>query len=393
MIGLFNECFPPVMDGVSITVYNLAQQFYKAGQDVSVITPSCPGLRSADYPFDILTYFSLPVPIRPPYRCGMPFLDMKFQRTLEETKFDVVHAHSPFSSGKLALKVARAQGIPLVATFHSKYRDDFMRIFKNETIVNHIIRQIVDFYEQADEVWVPQASVGRTLRSYGYKGHYSVMENGCEFAGMKYSEQGKQEARQMLHIDNNDPILLFVGQHIWEKNLRLVVEALNKIAKTPYHAVFVGDGYAREELIAMATRMGLTGHTDYHQDKVTFLGSITDRELIRQIYMGADLLLFPSMYDNAPLVVREAAAMHTPAIVARHSNTSEIITDNYNGFIADNNVDAFAARLKELLGQPRLLAKASEIAPRTIVRSWKSVAEETLRRYQLLIGLQHYQVA
>ncbi|MGN1255216.1 MAG: glycosyltransferase [Prevotella sp.] len=97
MIGLFNECFPPVMDGVSITVYNLAQQFYKAGEEVSVITPSCPGLRSADYPFDLYTYFSLPVPIRPPYRCGMPFLDLKFQRTLEEVKFDVVHAHSPFS--------------------------------------------------------------------------------------------------------------------------------------------------------------------------------------------------------------------------------------------------------------------------------------------------------
>lgn len=210
---------------------------------------------------------------------------------------------------------------------------------------------------------------------------------------MPYSEHGKQEARQMLHIDNNEPMLLFVGQHIWEKNLRLVVEALGKIATTPYHAVFVGDGYAREELIDMATKMGLAGHTDYHKDKVTFLGSITDRELIRQIYMGADLLLFPSMYDNAPLVVREAAAMHTPAIVARHSNTSEIITDNYNGFIADNNVDAFAARLKSLLEQPLLLAKASEMAPRTIVRSWKSVAEETLRRYQLLIGLQHYQVA
>ena len=33
MIGLFNECFPPVMDGVSLTVSNLARCLYQQGKD------------------------------------------------------------------------------------------------------------------------------------------------------------------------------------------------------------------------------------------------------------------------------------------------------------------------------------------------------------------------
>jgi glycosyltransferase involved in cell wall biosynthesis len=34
--------------------------------------------------------------------------------------------------------------------------------------------------------------------------------------------------------------------------------------------------------------------------------------LAQRLYQCADLLVFPSVYDNAPLVVKEAAVMLTP---------------------------------------------------------------------------------
>ncbi len=58
-------------------------------------------------------------------------------------------------------------GIPLVATFHSKYRDDFERVIPNKALVDYLVGKVVKFYESVDEVWVPQASVGETLREYG----------------------------------------------------------------------------------------------------------------------------------------------------------------------------------------------------------------------------------
>ena len=45
-IGLFNESFPPVMDGVAICVQNYAYWMQKKVGGVSVITPNVPG---ADY--------------------------------------------------------------------------------------------------------------------------------------------------------------------------------------------------------------------------------------------------------------------------------------------------------------------------------------------------------
>ncbi len=115
----------------------------------------------------------------------------------------------------------------------------------------------------------------------------------------------------------------FVGQHIWEKNVKLIIEALAKVKDLPYHALFVGDGYARADMQAMAAKFGLSGNSDYRKDKITFFGSVQSRKLMQMIYTAADLFLFPSIYDNAPLVVREAASLYTPSIVARGSNTAE----------------------------------------------------------------------
>ena len=388
MIGLFNECFPPVMDGVSLTVSNLARCLYQQGKEVAVITPEMPGLDEAQLPYQVLQYRSIPVPGRRPYRYGFPLFDLKFQKQFAAHSYEVFHAHCPFSSGDYALKMAKKMGVPLVATFHSKYRDDFERVIPNKTIVDYLVGKVVKFYESADEVWVPQASVGETLREYGYKGSFEVVDNGTEFAGTPYSPYLQREAKNELYVNADEPLLLFVGQHIWEKNVKLIIEALTMIRYMPFHALFVGDGYARDEMQALAERQGLTGRQDYRQDRLTFLGSVQSRELMKTIYAAADLFLFPSVYDNAPLVVREAASLHTPSLVTRGSNTAELIRDGFNGFLADNDVNAFANRLRYILERPITMTWAARGAANTLVRPWESIAEEVADRYQHLIDRQ-----
>lgn len=393
MIGLFNECFPPVMDGVSVTVSNLASQFHDKGEGVTVITPEIPGLDASSYPYSIMQYCSLPVPGRHPYRYGFPFLDYKFQKRFSSTPFDIFHAHSPFSSGDFALKMSRKMGVPLVATFHSKYRDDFERVIPNKPFVDFLISKLVKFYESVDEVWVPQPSVGEVLCEYGYKGHYEVVDNGSEFAGSVFTPQMQQDAKCELYIGKDEPLLLFVGQHIWEKNVRLIIEALARLKDMPFHAFFVGDGYAKEEMEALAERLGLLGDKDYRMDRVTFWGSVKSRDLMKTLYTAADLFLFPSLYDNAPLVVREAASLHTPSLVTRGSNTAEFIRDGINGFLADNDITAFANRLRYLLERPVVISWAAKGASETLARSWKDVSGEVLDRYQHLIRRKQNKIA
>lgn len=392
MIGLFNECFPPIMDGVALTVSNLAQQFQQQGKEVMVACPRIPGLDQQGLPFRVSQYHSVPVPGRYPYRCGIPALDFRFQREMENTPFDIVHAHCPFSSGEYALKTARRQGIPLVATFHSKYRDDFKRVIPNKQILDMMVKRVVNYFECADEVWVPQLSVGETLREYGYRGHYEVVDNGSDMAGQPYSEQMKREAKKALYVCDDEPLLLFVGQHIWEKGVETIIRALASIKDMPWHAIFVGEGYAKDDMQRMAARLGLSGHADYRDDRLTFVGCVKQRDMMQTFYTAADVFLFPSLYDNAPLVVREAASRFTPSIVAAGSNTAEIIADGVNGFVAEANAADFAACLRRVLSQPGLAERVGEGAARSLVRPWSDIAQEVLDRYRYIIGRQKNKV-
>jgi len=376
-IGLFNDCFPPVMDGVSVCVANYAHWMQKKVGGVAVVTPNVPGAKY-DYDFKVLDYLSVPVPFRHPYVTGIAEMDPSVLTKLLSHRFKIVHAHSPFSSGMAAQRVARHYGIPCVATFHSKYRDDFSRVIPSEKMVDFIVRQIVSFYEKADEVWVPQASVAEVIREYGYKGKLEVVDNGSDLVA-DYPEKYFVESRNALGISPDEFVMLFVGQHIWEKNTRFIIDALERISDLKFRMLFVGVGYAAEEMKHLVSEKGL-------DSKVTFVGSVTQREDIKRYYAAADLFLFPSLYDNAPLVVREAAALHTPSVMVRGATASTILSDGENGFLIDNTLEDFEKCLRSLSADPQRVRRVGIQASRSIVRSWEDIVDEVIDRYNSLIS-------
>lgn len=376
-IGLFNESFPPVMDGVAVCVENYARWMQEKVGGVSVITPRNSDADYSDKKYDVLTYLSVPVPFRKPYVAGISEIDPVFMRQLLKRRFKIVHAHSPFIAGLTAYHVSYVQKIPLVATFHSKYREDFARVVPSEPMVDAMIKEVVRFYKRADVVWVPQESVKDVLFSYGYKGPVDVMPNGCDLSG-DYPESFFREARATLGLKDGEFTFLYVGQHIWEKNLRLTLEALGRIKDLPYRMFFIGTGYAEKEMHEIADRLEIS-------DKVSFVGRLTDREKLKQYYAAADLFLFPSLYDTDGLVIREAAALGTPSVMLKEASASGMLTDGETGFKIPGTLDDFEALLRTLAADPERCKAVGRAASKTIVRSWKDIAEEALDRYNTIL--------
>ena len=311
MYGIFNDNFPPIMDGVALTTHNYAYWLHEKGLDARVITPYAPNADSfiKSVPYKVNRFFSVPIPFRHPYRYGLPFLDFPFLRNWRKMDFELVHAHCPFTTGDLAYSVAQKQGIPMVATFHSKYRQDFEHNVKSAKVVDWMVRHIIRFFEKADEVWIPLPAVEETLREYGYKGHVEVVENGNDFyTPTAQIEVMRKDMRDELGLMPNETMLLFVGQHIWEKNIAFILESLALLQGKPFQLFMVGTGYAVREIKHRIKALGL-------RDNVTLLGNIHDRERLKRIYAASDLFIFPSLYDTCGLVVREAAAMHTPSLM------------------------------------------------------------------------------
>ena len=375
-VGLFNDCFPPVMDGVSVCVENYAKWLQKKVGDVTVVTPSVPGTDYSKLDYQVLDYLSVPVLVRPPYVTGIAEMDPRYLAQIARLRFKIIHAHCPFASGLAAQRIAKLQKVPLVATFHSKYRDDFARVLP-KVIVDAIIKFIIDFYEKADMVWVPQESVIDVIREYGYKGPVEVMDNGSDLVA-DYPEKYFVDARNALGIKPEEFVMLFVGQHIWEKNPRLIIEGMARMPDVPFRMFFIGTGYAEQEMKELVTEKGL-------DEKVTFVGSLTDREVLTRYYAAADLFLFPSLYDNAPLVVREAAALNTPSVMAAGATASTILTDGSNGFLVENDPAAMEAKLRELVADPERVHRVGVQASKTIVRSWEDCVEEVIERYNRLL--------
>lgn len=380
--GLFNDSFPPVLDGVTLTVENYCKWLTSAGRDVCVVTPWAPRFTGIDG-LKLYRYFSLPIYNRHPYRYGYPRFDPWIWRHMRNTPFRIVHAHCPFSSGRLAAYAARKQDIPLVATFHSKYRTDLERSLP-KPMVTYQMKRLLEFYNSATEVWIPQAAVEETLREYGYQGKVVVVDNGNDFCdGIDDIGAFKRQARAAIGLADGETGLLFVGQHILEKGIEIIVRALPLLADMRFHMNFIGTGYALDDMKALVAKLGL-------EDRVTFHGVIKDRELLRQFYAGSDLFLFPSFYDNAPLVVREAAAMQTPAILLEGSTAAELVRDGKNGFLTRRTPEAYATAISHISASPSLLANVGAGARQTLARSWHDVMDEVITRYDEIIARHEY---
>ena len=378
MIGIFNDNFPPILDGVALTAQNYAYWLHEKGNDVTVITPYAPKaeavINAAQYPIHRFT--SIPIPFRAPYRYGIPYVDPGFMHWWRKTEFEIVHAHCPFTTGDLAYSAAQKQHIPMVATFHSKYRQDFEHNVKSKAVVDWMVRHIVHFFEKADEVWIPQAAVEETLREYGYKGHVEVVENGNDFyTPSAQIEAMRAEMREELGLLPEETMLLFVGQHTWEKNIGFILDSLALIKEKPFQLFMVGTGYAVREIRTRIKQLGLS-------HKVTLLGNIHDRDRLKRINAAADLFIFPSRYDTFGLVVREAAAMHTPSLLLEGTTAASSIEDRVNGFLAPDEPRAYANTISYLMNHPEDVNRVGKKASKTISRSWESVIDEVALRYR-----------
>ena len=383
-VGQFNDSFKPIMDGVGVCMENYARWIHRNHGRATVVAPEAPGYADA-CEYEVLRFFAAPLPHMKPFRAGLPWLDPAFMHRFRRARFDLVHAHCPFVSGKLARGVSRRRRIPMVATFHSKYRDDFLTVTGSPTLARLGLRYVVGFYEAATEVWTPNRATARTLQSYGFRGSVEVVPNGTDLEPPTAAEHAALAARGRRHLglsaaDGSLPVYLFVGQHRWEKNVELIIHTLSVLHRRghDFRMVFAGTGYAERAMQRMCRAEGIA-------EKVSFLGLILERERLKELYATATVLLFPSLYDNSPLVMREAAGFGVPTVLIRGASAAEGVTAGENGFLTDNDPGALAALLARCAEDPRLAQRVGEGARRDIYLHWRDVVADVYRRYEVIV--------
>ena len=373
----FIDNYFPVIDGVTETVHEYARHMKNA----TVVCPAMEShyLQKHDFPYPVLTSMTARVPFSR-YASAVPQMDLKLETEIAQAKPDIFHLHSPSLLGKYAVSLGKKMKVPVVATFHSKYYDAIYEFTKSKAISKMVTGQIVKLYESCDEVWACSEETGETLRSYGYTKPYHVMPNGTDVSVPDNLQELKELAAETFRIPQGKHVLLFVGQQIWYKNQKLILDSLRLLCDRgeDWFLVMAGSGKDEKEIEQYAANLNLA-------DKVLFTGLIRDRDLLRGVYLNADLLFFPSVFDNAPLVLREAAVLGIPTLATAGSNAAGAIRKNVNGFTAVDTPKDMSEEIQRIFSEEDI-QKIGQCARETIPLSWEKLVPMVMERYQTVIN-------
>jgi len=378
-IGQFTDTFLPIVDGVGRVVQAYAETLCRLGNQVTVVAPMYDTGFQGGFPYQLVEYVASSVPGLKQYKVGEAVLDAHYRQRIRMTELDIIHAHSPFTAGSEALRLASVRKLPLVATFHSKYYDDFLKATRSESIAKMGVKLVVSFYNRCDEVWAVGKNTADVLREYGYEGEIQVMPNGATMRTVSESDVAEVNRRWNL---GSDPLIFFAGQMDWKKNILTVLEACAEMKKNGqrFRLLLAGQGMDLNAIREKIRELNI-------QDRAELIGHITDTSLLDALYDRADLFAFPSLYDAAPMVVREAAVMGTPSVMVRGSTAAEVIRNGENGLLCENSGDDLARVMTDALADPVRLKEIGAKARETIPVPWDKVLEKAVERYERLVAL------
>ena len=371
-IGLFEDSFYPLMDGVIMVVDNYARKLAKYA-DVVVFAPRYrKKFDTSTLPYKVVRTRSIKMPIVD-YSLPLPKLDRKFLKEVEKYHLDVVHIHSPFSLGKVGIHYAKKHNSVLVATLHAQFKQDFERFIHDERVCNKLTKKlVVNVFDKCDRCLAVNSGIAKLYyEEYGLKVMPDVLDNATEMVRIDKKKADKL-INERHNISPKDKMLLFVGRLNKLKNIIFLADAIKELElmkpKFSYKMVFVGSGQDEEELREHIKELGI-------ENKTIMAGKITDRELLAKYYARSDLFLFPSMYDASSIVQIEAASQGTPGLFIDGSKTSCDIIDGETGYKSEEDSKEYAKKIIDIFNNKEQYEKVCKNVYEKVYVTWDQIVD------------------
>lgn len=284
-------------------------------------------------------------------------------------KVDILHQpcfSAPiFYSGKVVVTVH-----DIIAILYGKDIPFFSRLF---------FAKIMPFsYRQADKIIAISHHTKKDIMQYLHIPSEKIKvihlaADQCFYK--KYLKNQIQKTTNKFKIQQN--YLLHIGTLNPRKNLQFLIKVFAQIIKVlpNYQLVITGKkGWYYQGLFESVKKLGL-------KDKVIFTGYITDEEK-PLLYQGAQLFVFPSLYEGFGLPPLEAMASGCPVISSNTSSLPEVI-GKAGILLSPNDELAWIRSIKTILSDKRLqrnLAKQGQEQASKF--SWTRAARETMEVYK-----------
>ena len=309
-IGLFTDSYPPYINGVSTSVYNLREALKKLGHTVYIVTVNDSIIKHEyDDKEKILRIPGIPIGIYD-YRLSEIY-PVSTVKIIKKWKLDVIHSHTEFGVGIFARILAKKFKIPLVHTYHTLYEDYTHYITHNHfnKLSKKIVKDLTKVYcvKTAKETIVPTDKIYKLFKEkYMITKNVSVIPSGIDIERFfeENVEQDKVERiKEKYGITKDDFTIIFVGRLAQEKNIEFLLNAQQKLIERGINNIkllIVGDGPDKENYINITRKLNIF-------DKVIFTGKI-EQDKIQYYYQCADAFVTASNSETQGLTVIEAMA-------------------------------------------------------------------------------------
>ena len=346
-IAIFTDTYPPYVNGVSTSCFNLAKVLKAHGHDVLVVAPR-PTKGKLELVDGVLYIPGAYLKRYYGFRMTNIFAS-KPVKIIKKFKPDVIHNQTDWTIAVLARRVAKKFHLPIVYTYHTNYED--YTYYVVGSALDSIAKKLVRTYSQAianrmTEFITPSDKTKTYMRQAGSDIYINVVPSGIDFSIFKDSSIDLEKAnafKKEHHITEKTKVFLILGRLAKEKSMDVSLKGIaayhKKHPKEDVKILVVGDGPAKEELILLAEELGITPLT-------IFVGQVSGLE-VPFYYHLANIYTSASITETQGLTFMEAMAAGNIVLARFDNNLTGTIIDNETGFFFSND-ETFVSQVEHI---------------------------------------------
>jgi teichuronic acid biosynthesis glycosyltransferase TuaC len=305
-------------------------------------------------------YFLLPKVSMPLHGLLMYWGTLPLVRNLHAAaRFDCIDAHYVYPDGFAAVLLGKALNLPVMVTARGTDINVYPSLRMIRPMIRWTLRNALICAAVSSALKEKMAQVGDVSIPI------HVIPNGVD--ALRFQPVDPNEARRLLRIEHQGPVVVAVGSLIEQKGHQLLVRAIELISgRHPnVHLYILGHGPYLKTLERLIETLGLNG-------RVHLAGKRPNEEL-KLWFSMATMSCLASSREGWPNVVSESLACGTPVIATKAGGIPEILNRPELGILVERTPESIAAGLEEGLSRTW---ERNSISRHALARTWDTVARE-----------------
>ena len=373
-IAIFTDAYPPFINGVATSTFNLANTLKDHGHEVLVIAP-----RATDGKLeqigDVLYVPGLYLKKFYGYRLTNLFANKPIS-IVKKFKPDVIHNQTDFTIGVVARRCAKKLKLPIVYTYHTSYED--YTYYVTHGIVDRFAKLVVrnysrDLANKMTEFITPSDKTKEYMRLVGSDIYINVIPTGIDFSIFKSDKvdiNKTLEFKKQHDIKSTTKVFLLVGRIAKEKSMDVSLKGIaayhKKHPEVDLKVLIVGEGPYHEELQLLGEELGISHFVD-------FIGAVGGLE-VPFYYHLADIYTSASITETQGLTFMEAMAAGKIVLARFDTNLTGTIVNGKTGFFFTDEA-SFVTQVEKIFS----LKKEDKAA--IIQEAYRTVDEYSIEKF------------